>query len=350
MINPKRVLIVIVIYNGADYLRDCLTSLSKITYERGRYEFFLVDNGSTDGSVDYVKNNWGALKLLENQKNYGFAHANNMGLQYAVDYAFDYVYLLNQDTIVEPDFLEKAVAVADSDHKIGAVQSKLLLHPDKDKINSIGNETHYLGFGFAGGYRKPDSEMESKEITYPSGASVLLRVYSLKKVGFFNPDFFAYHEDSDLGWRLRLADYKIMLAPESIVYHKYQFSRSIKKFYLMERNRYLIILQNYKLPTLILITPACLLMSVAMFFYSFFSGWWWELLKVYGYFLNPINWIKISKARTKAQKIREVSDKKITKRFVGTIDFQDVQNPLLKYVANPIFNLYWQIIRKIIFW
>ena len=118
----------------------------------------------------------------------------------------------------------------------------------------------------------------------------------------------------------------------------------------MERNRYLIILQNYKLSTLLLIAPAFVVMSTAMFFYSFVSGWWWELLKVYGYFLNPVSWLKIFKTRAKVQKLRQVSDKEIVKRFVGKIEFQDVQNPLLKYIANPIFNLYWQVVRKVIFW
>lgn len=346
----RKVLIVILVYNGADYIRDCLSSLAKITYPKDQFEILVIDNASTDNSAEYVKNNWTEIKLIVNHKNVGFAAGNNIGMQYAIDKDFDYVYLLNQDTVVEPNFLEKVVEVGESDKNIGAVQSKLLLYQDKSKINSIGNQIHYLGFAFAGGHQTPDQEMKDQEITYPSGASTLFRVKVLKEVGLFNPEFFMYHEDADLGWRLWLADYKVFLAPKSVVYHKYEFSRSIKKYYYMERNRYLVILQNYKLATLLLIAPACLAMDIAMFFYSFINGWWKEEFRVYNYFFNPKNWIKLLNTRKEVQKNRKIKDKMIVKRFVGQIDFQDIQNPLLKYVANPIFNLYWQIIRKLIWW
>lgn len=346
---PK-VLIVILVYNGAEYLRDCLSSLSKISYPKDKLEVLIIDNASTDGSVDYIKNNWAEVRLIENQKNIGFAVGNNIGMQYAIDNNFDYIYLLNQDTVVEHDFLNRVIEIGESDLKIGAVQSKLLLYHDKGKINSTGNEIHYLGFAFAGGYQAPDRELTVREITYPSGASVLLKVEALKLVGLFNHEFFAYHEDTDLGWRLWLGGWKVMLAPKSVVYHKYEFSRSIKKFYYMERNRRLVIFQNYKCPTILFVLPACFLMNLAMFFYSFVGGWWQEEFRVIWYFLKPKSWAKLFKARKQVQKKRKVKDKDIIKRFVGKIEFQDLQNPLLKYIANPIFNFYWQLVKKIIWW
>jgi len=346
----KKVLILILNYNGADYVRDCFSSLEDIKYPRENYQILVVDNNSTDNSIELIKNNWPEIKIIKNQKNIGFAAGNNIGMQYGIDNNFDYIYLLNQDTAVEPDFLQKAIEVGEYNEKIGAVQSKLLLFKAKSKINSIGNELHFLGFGFAGGYQMSDYEINSKEITYSSGACFLLKTKVLKEVGLFQEEFFAYHEDTDLSWRIWLAGYKLMLAPNSVVYHKYEFSRSIKKFYYMERNRYLIILQNYKLATILLISPACISMSLAMFFYSFIAGWYKENLRVYFYFLKPSTWSKIKKARKKIQSSRKVSDKFFTRKLVGKIEFQDVQNPLLKYIANPIFNLYWQLVRKIIFW
>jgi len=118
----------------------------------------------------------------------------------------------------------------------------------------------------------------------------------------------------------------------------------------MERNRYLVILQNYKWLTILLIAPVCILMDVAMFFYSFIGGWWKEEFRVYNYFLDPKNWATSLKARREVQSKRKVKDREIIKRFVGKIDFQDIQNPLLKYIANPIFNLYWQVVRRLIWW
>ncbi|MFA6254798.1 MAG: glycosyltransferase family 2 protein [Patescibacteria group bacterium] len=346
----KKVLIVILVYNGADFLRDCLSSLAKITYPKDSFEILVIDNASTDASVQYLKNNWADIKLIENKENSGFAAGNNIGLQYGIDNGFDYVYLLNQDTVVSPNFLDEVMAIAQTDEKIGAVQSKLLLYQDQGKINSIGNEIHYLGFAFAGGYQMVDQELAVKEITYPSGACALFRTSVLKQVGLFNADFFMYHEDADLGWRLWLAGWKVMLAPNSVVYHKYEFSRSIKKYYYMERNRYLVMLQNYKMATIFLISPAWLIMDIAMFFYSFIGGWWQEEFNVYAYFFNPRNWGKFIKTRKEVQSKRIVKDKEIIKRFVGKIEFQDLQNPLLKYIANPIFNCYWQVIKKIVWW
>lgn len=347
----KKILIIIPVYNGvADFLGDCFSSLRNINYPKADLEILAIDDVSRDGSAEFIKTNYPEIKIIVNPKNFGFAKSNNVGLQYALDRGFDYVYLLNQDTVAEPDFLAQAVEVMAGDNQIGAVQSKLLLHQNQKKINSLGNEIHYLGFAFAGGHMSLDREMNIREIAYPSGAAVLLRCQALREVGLFNPDFFMYHEDADLGWRLWLGGWKVMLAPKSVVYHKYEFSRSISKFFYMERNRYLVMLQNYKIATLLLILPAATLMDLAMFFYSFISGWWRQELGVYAYFFKFKNWHEIIKTRAVIQQKRKVKDKEIIKRFSGVIDFQDIQNPLLKYIANPFFNLYWQVVKKFIWW
>ncbi|MDX9893256.1 MAG: glycosyltransferase family 2 protein [Patescibacteria group bacterium] len=348
--SSKKVLIVIAVHNGTDFLGDCLSSLAKINYPQEDLTILAVDDCSTDNSVEYLKTTWPQVELIINQTNLGFAVSNNLGFQYALDHNFAYVYMLNQDTVVEPDFLFKAVALAESDSRIGAVQSKLMLFADPNKINSIGNEIHFLGFAFAGGYQSADQNLAAKEITYPSGAAVLLKTSALKQIGFLNPDFFMYHEDTDLGWRLWLAGWRVMLSPDSVVYHKYEFSRSIKKYYYMERNRYLIIFQNYKIATLILLAPALAVMDTAMIFYSFLNGWHRQELRAINYLFSPLAWQKIYHTRRAVQASRCVKDREIVKRFVGRIDFQDIQNPLLEYLVNPVFDFYWKIIRHIIFW
>lgn len=350
MSSSPRVLIVVLLYNSAEYIGDCFSSLAKIIYPKDSFEILVIDNASTDNSAELVKKNFPQVTLIKNKENLGFAAGNNIGFEYGEKNNFDYVYLLNADTVVEPNFVDKAVELAKTDKKIAAVQSKMLLHSDKTKINSIGNEIHYLGFGFAGGHNTDDHSMPSKEITYPSGGACLYSVSALKEIGYFNPDFFLYHEDLDLGWRIWLTGYKCMLAPDSVVYHKYEFSRSIQKYYFMERNRYLVILQNYKLLTILFILPAGALMDILMFFYSFIGGFWKQEFKVYKYFFKLSNYKKILETRKLVQAKRKVKDREVVKRFVGSISFQDIQNPLLKYIVNPIFNLYWQIIRLFIWW
>ncbi len=349
MSNP-RVLIIVLLYNSAEYIGDCFSSLQKIIYPTDKFKVLAIDNASTDASAATIKNNYPEVELIRSLKNVGFAGGNNLGFEYAAKHGFDYVYLLNVDTVVEPDFLDQALAVAQSDSRIAAVQSKLLLFSDQSKLNSIGNEIHYLGFGFAGGHATSDFEMNVKAVAYPSGAACLLDMAKLKSVGYFAPEFFMYHEDTDLGWRLWLNGYKCMLAPKSVVYHKYDFSRSITKYYFMERNRLMMILQNYKLGTLALIFPAWLGMELGLLPFAFVSGFWREKLKAYGYFFSVANIKKMSSRRQWVQTHRQMSDRDMLKHFVGEILFQDIKNPVLKYVANPIFNLYLKIIKRLIWW
>jgi GT2 family glycosyltransferase len=159
-----------------------------------------------------------------------------------------------------------------------------------------------------------------------------------------------YHEDTDLGWRFWLADWRVVLAPKSIVFHKYEFSRSIRKFYFMERNRIIVLLQNYKVATIMVIAPALLVMNGAMLINSIISGWWKEELSAYGYFINWSVWKNIFTARHAIQLSRKQRDRDVISHFTGRIEFQDVDSPLLRYVVNPVFNAYWQLVKKVIWW
>lgn len=351
--------IIIVSYNSRPYLDDLFFSLSKIRYPN--FLILFIDNASTDGSADYLKEKFSSqfsnLTILRSSKNLGFAEGNNVGFEFFKDGDFDYVYLLNQDTVVEPDFLERALEKMDEN--TGSVQSLIRLYDKDDKTNSLGNAIHFLGFGYCCGYgwskertqkyiERWHIDDKDLNIAYSSGAGSLFNMRALKRVGFFDEDFFMYHEDTDLGWRLRLAGYENILAPKSVVYHKYEFSKSIKKYYFMERNRYLTIFKNYSAWTLILISPALVLMELGLLFFSFFSGFWKEKFRVYDYFLRAENWRKLMKKRKKIQNPRKLSDKQISKYFVGQILFQDMNNVILRKIANPIFDLYWRIVKYFI--
>jgi hypothetical protein len=216
-----RVLILILTFNGSRYVGDCLGSLRQITYPEDGFEILVVDNGSTDDTVALIRDQERSIKVIENRRNLGFAAGNNVGLRYAIQQGFEFVYLLNQDTAVEPNFLSEAIGVIRADPKVASVQSKLLLYHDRARINTIGNELHYLGFGYAGGCQTPDRDLAVREITTASGCSMLIRVSAIQDVGLLNEEFFLYCEDQDLGWRFRLGGYKSLLAPKSVVYHKY---------------------------------------------------------------------------------------------------------------------------------
>lgn len=358
---PSRIAIIVVTYNAKPYLENCFNSLARISYPREALEIIVVDNASTDGTADWIREHVVSATLIRNQDNLGFAGGNNVGIRHALARGAEFVYLLNQDTSVAPDFLDEAVRAAQADSKIGAVQSFLLLHPERDRVNSMGNAIHFLGFGYTRGYRLLRSDAEDEiarwrqrdpalRIAYASGAGALFSAAALREAGLFDEELFLYHEDLDLGWRLRLAGYENVLAPQSVVYHEYEFSRSIGKWYWMERNRFLVLAKNYRLATLVLILPALVLMELGIIALSLRSGWWREKFKGYAYLARLHNWQMLLHKRREAQRRRRVADRMVTSFFTGVITFQDVMNPVLRYLANPFFQAYWYIVRKIIFW
>jgi len=344
------VLIIVVNHNGQAVLGDCLASVARALAGSDRGRVLLVDNASTDDSVPFVRRHHPEVQIVANDANLGFAAANNIGIRIAMEEGSDYVYLLNPDTEVDPGFLEAAVAVAEGHPGAAAVQSKLLLHAEKTLINTIGNEINYLGFGYAGGYREPDRDLDVAEIPFASGASTLLRVAALREAGLFNEDFFLYQEDADLGWRLRLAGYAIVRAPRSVVYHKYAFSRGGRKLFFLERNRYHMILQNYRVRTLLAILPPLVAMQVGMLFYSAFSGWLRHELKVMAHFLSITTWKSVLRARREVQARRRVPDREVVRWFNGRIEFEGLSNPVFRFVINPGIHAYWRLIRGVIRW
>lgn len=353
-----RILVQVLNHNGLAYMEDCFSSLRKADPQGHSVETLVVDNASADGSLAFLRERFPEVRVIENPENAGFAGGNNVGLRFAMENGFDYVYLLNQDTEVDPGFLPPALRVAESDPSIAAVQSKILLHHDKKRINTVGNEIHFLGFGFSGGCGRLDkpgevvegAEEPRKDITYPSGAGVLLRVSALREVGLFHEELFLYQEDLDLGWRLRLAGLRIVLAPRSVVYHKYQFSRNPRKFFHLERNRYLVMFQNYRIGTLLVLAPALAAMQIGMCFYAAAHSLLGQEKDIFAYFCRRASWRILLDARRKVQRTRRVKDRDVLRHFLGKLEFEDLGSPVLKHIANPLFNIYWLLVRKWIFW
>jgi len=347
----KKIAVVVVTHNASRYLDDCFGSLEAADRSGLDVDIIVVDNASTDDTAARLRQAYPSVRVMANQKNLGFAGGNNVGIKAALEEGADYVYLLNHDTEASLDFLTEAVKVAEADEKIAAVQSLLLLHPEKDLINSAGNAIHFLGFGYCRDYRRPAAAWRHtgiREIAYASGAAVLYRAEALRQVGLFDEELFLYHEDLDLGWRLRLAGFSNVLAPHSIVYHKYEFSRSIAKYYFMERNRYIVLFKNLRFWTLALLLPWLLLSEAALFLAALRSGWWRQKLRVYLYFLNPCAWLRLSRERAKVAALRQVGDREIVRLFSPAIEFQDVSGPFTRYVANPLMALLWGALRLFI--
>lgn len=349
----KKVAVILLTHNlyAQRFLDDCRDSLRKQTYPESLFKVVLVDNGTPNEEEQRLRQAIPEAVYLRQTTNLGFAGGNNQGFLWAKDHGFDYAVALNMDTAVTPTWLEELVKAAESDERIAIVQAKILLWPSK-KINSLGNIIHFLGFGFCLGYGQADNldDKNIHDIVYASGCSALYKCSVLKKVGMFDEKLFFYHEDTDLSWRIKLAGWRIVLAPEAVLYHKYEFSRSTKSAYYLERNRLVLMLKNYHWLTLLLISPALLVMELGVCLYSLVLGNFVVKLQTYAYFLRLSSWQHIFQERRRIQSTRKISEREMVKDFVGKIEFLEIYNSAIKYLADPFFNLYWQVLKRLIVW
>lgn len=363
---PKIAIVYLQFYHNESHIDDAVSSLKKISYPKDRIEFIIVANPHPKhGSfVRYIEETVLPLSgttiphvtLLPQKENLGFAGGNNVGARWAVENNFDYIFFHNNDGFLATNALEPLIKAMEGDDKIGMAQSLMLLHPETDLINGAGNSFHYLGFGFCDQYRKKFRDLslpEVKEISYASGAAMLVRTDLIIKYGMWDEDFFLYHEDLEWSLRLRAAGYKIVLVRDSIFYHKYNFSRSIDKFFWMERNRYGVMLMFFRLPTLLLLLPMAIIIEAGLWFFAIKNGWYKKRIEVYKYWLKSKNWKIWLKKRKNIQKIRKVSDRFLLSFAVSEIKFQEkeMENPLLVYIANPLMKLYyWVVVKGLIWW
>ena len=347
------------------FLEDCRDSMRKIDYPKDKYVVYIVDNATSPETEAYIHETWPEAVILPNKENSGWGGGNNVGIERAFADGCEDIVLSNMDVIVHQDWLKELVEAAYSDKKIGMVQSKLLLWPIKDgvqRINSVGNQIHFLGFGYCKGYGEPEIVRnpsqppqnprggEFEDIPYASGASCYIKGEVFKKIGLCNPDFFMYHDDVELCLKAKLAGYRIVLAPKSIMWHKYEFGRSILQVYYMERNRLITVLEFYKLPTLALLAPAFFVMELCVFAGSLVGGYAKPKLRSWGYFFKVSSWKKICRERRSIQALRRMSDRAFLQDATGRILFQEVMNPVLKYIVNPAMSIYWRVAKQIMFW
>lgn len=215
MSSPK-VSVVVVNYNGKKYLNACFSSLENQTYHD--FEVILVDNASTDSSVEYVKAHFSSVRVIENPKNYGFAKGNNIGIREANG---DLIATLNNDTEVTPGWVEELIRSLNSDENVGMCASKMLFMKNRKMINSTGICISRSGACWDRGMFESDNgQYESiEEVFGPCAGAAMYRKSMLEEIGLFDEDFYAYMEDADLAFRGRLAGWKCLYVPRAVVYH-----------------------------------------------------------------------------------------------------------------------------------
>lgn len=218
----KKVAIILLNYCGAKDTLECIESLEAIDYKN--YEIIIVDNNSPDNSYEILKQSIGDKHtLIKAESNGGFAKGNNIGINYALKRGCDYVLLLNNDTIVEKDFLSHMIACYESNSKVGIVGCKILYYDIKDYIWFAGGEINYKRFYGAhygeGQLDRAEFNVE-KKITFATGCVMLISAEVIKTVGMLPEEYFMYFEDVDYCLRVQDKGYDIFYCPKAVVYHK----------------------------------------------------------------------------------------------------------------------------------
>lgn len=208
--------VVIPNWNGKPFLEPCLEALRAQTFRD--FETVLVDNGSADGSVELVEEQFPEVLVLRLETNRGFAGAMNAGIDAGEG---QYVAFLNNDTRVEPRWLEELVLCLERHPKAAGASSKTLALDDPDTVDAAGDVMTWAFLPHPRGHGEPDrGQFEDEvEVLSPSGTAALWRRLILEELGAFDERFFAYYEDVDLGLRARLAGYECWYAPRSVVLH-----------------------------------------------------------------------------------------------------------------------------------
>jgi GT2 family glycosyltransferase len=211
-----KIAVVIINWNSYLHSRNCIRLLNESSVKN--FDIILVDNASTDGSGEKLRDEFNDIKFLKTSSNLGFTGGNNIGIQYAFDNQYEYILMLNNDVFVDQKFTYHLKNYLDLHPDVGAVQPLVYHHPERTKVwNGGGFFNRILGKSFSN--REFDGNIHTRQVDWISGCAFMVRSSVLKETGPFNEKYFAYHEDVDLSFRIRSAGYKLVFIPQSIIYH-----------------------------------------------------------------------------------------------------------------------------------
>ncbi|URZ00145.1 glycosyltransferase [Clostridium felsineum] len=252
MNSYPKVSFIIVNYNGLQHLKNCFSELKNLAYPSDKIEYIVVDNGSKDGSVEFLKKNYPAVKIIRNDSNEGFAKPNDDAAKIAEG---EYLALINNDMKLDKNWLNDMFETLQNcnDDSYVCVGSKIL-NWDGSKLDFAGGSVSFAGYGYQYDYGMDIKDAnkkynEDRDILFACGGSMLIKKDVFLEIGGFDKDYFAYYEDVDLGWRLWVLGYKVKFCSKAICYHRH--NGTSKKFNqhkmktLFERNALYTIYKNY---------------------------------------------------------------------------------------------------------
>jgi GT2 family glycosyltransferase len=357
--RPGSGAIVIVAYQGVEHLGRALHSCRSRAPGIG---VIVVDNASTDGSRELVAAEFPDARLLRQARNLGFAGGCNAGIRAARDSGAAWVMLLNQDAAVGEHTVAALAAFLD-DHPGAAAVQPALFRAD-GLVNSLGNPVDYLGFSAAGGNglevaqaeRDPtlpwlrDGRWRTSGAVIPAftGAAVMLRMAALDDVGVFEEELFLYHEDVELGMRLRRAGWTLHLLGSAHAVHHYEFSRNPRKWYFLERNRHWVLLAHYRTRSLAVVALPLIAVEAAVWAVALRQRWSAEKWQSYLYWLRPGTVRHLRQSRRENAARGGISDRELLRPACGRLVATQLSGPAIGRIVNPASALLWRCLRALL--
>lgn len=249
-----QIYIIVLNWNGKQDTIECLESVQKIDYPN--YKILVLDNGSRDDSVAAIRERFAQILIIENGANLGFAAGNNVGIDYAISQGTDYIFLLNNDTIVDPQILWAFIRANEQYPDAGILGSKIYYYQQPKKIWFAGvewipSQARFIHSG--SGHIDNDKDWQEFQFSeYICGCALLVKAEVVKKIGMLEPKYFLMWEEVDWCYRAKRAGYKCLLVPESKVWHKISSSfsggdKAPHYQYFWWRNRLLWVERNFSL-------------------------------------------------------------------------------------------------------
>jgi GT2 family glycosyltransferase len=340
--------IIIVNTNEKHRLR---VALPAVLAGRGSFEVIVSDNGSHDGSLEYIAARHPQVRVVPNGVNLGFGAANNRGSLVARGAIFVF---LNPDTSVEPDWLVRLLEPF-ADPGVGLTTAKILLMRDPQRLNTCGNSVHLSGLTLCRGLGQPRCCFPQREdVGAISGAAFAIRREIFEAFGGFDEDYFIYLDETTLSLQAQLASWRCVYVPDSLVYHDYNLRFGPQKVFLQERNRYLMLLQLYRWPTLLVLLPSLLLAEIVTWGFVLVSDRrnWKSKPRAYAWVLR--HWPLVMDKRRRTQARRRVGDRRLLAGTTRQVDFGQISpgaaGKLAGAVFNQLFGLLWIITRGLVWW
>jgi len=342
--------VIIVNTNELHHLEKCLPTVVNQRY--GEYEVVVVDNGSTDGSVEYIEAEFPQVRVIRNSTNLGYAGANNVGFQHS---SGEYLVVLNPDTKVEAGWLQELVLALENDPSAGLATSKILLMDDSQHINTCGNQISLTGITVCRGLGQSADMYDQPEVVPAvSGAAFAIKRAVLEHIGGFDELYFMTYEDTDLSLRAALAGYKCIYVPTSVAYHKYAFRFSAQKCFLEERNRLLSWLKVFRWPTLIALSPPLILGEMLAWGYALMRGPAYVRSKIQSYLWIMRNWRQVTEARRRTQALRQVQDRHVLRQLSHELTLTGVVSQrvaaILEAFIHPALWAWVRVCQAVVVW